>query len=890
MPTPTLEEVLTEQIARHRALQDSFIFAEIRFQKDTPEEEGVLLLRRFIKRSDIVIRGKDRVYVIFPHTPSIYASRILERLRGQLGDRIAGIRIRVYPDDGSSPQDLLTGEAGERVPAARADDAWDVYHATPMKVLDRVYTRVKDGQALAVKILGHPWTSPERLLDRFLDRIRKEIRVVDLSVLEGEEITFDLWKEFFAELTPDPTPRGVAAALRDLSVALVIRAPHLLPREAFPFLRALWSALPSNASVLLIYIQEHTTSYAHQTALEQFLQVSNALVEVRLFPLSREDFYHLSQNLLHLHLDREELEEKYDLSGGYPALLFPLLEREHQFFYRLLAPLPEPIQQAVDKVRKALKPALAQFLQTLSVLGPRFTLNFAQSLFASEDPVKLRTFLERAEQAGWLRRNGEEWAFTPPLFWKGLYATLQPQMRRRFHKLVFDRFQTYMIESQDARFLLQLAWHAWGMEDLGSALSAMQGVLRTSGDRARSIRWLEALLEDFQDAPMPYPVLERTLLTAMEMLLAVGDPQAVALAEKLLAQAMGDEARARATGVVLETRIQLGDWVYLDRVLSDPQVERLLETDPDFRLRVDLRMLAAKWLRGDITSGKEGLMNIQQRLFQEAARVRGTLPLYLERLFAELHTLQAAFALVSGEPQKVDAFLLQASRKAQPEGFMVFLRKEIAGIQAFLGEGSPPEGEDIQAEIWRLWRRAREGAWDVVHPVLQQRVQSHSRYGRMAQVLMAWRDGVLRLEAPPPPVPGEAAWLSAFRAWLDAQVTWLVGKKPRWPSWDLVVDEGDIPAQVFLGMARMVDRPEVFHHIYPLTEPYPLLRYLVLEWAGWLGIRRDASLMVLARQLGSPWFEARSRALLQGEGSGLMPLDDQWGLRALERLRRASQR
>lgn len=882
----TLEELLKELMARHRALQDSFIIAKIQFRKDIPEEEGVLQLRRFIKRSDIVVREEGKVWVIFPHTPSIYASRIQERILAHVGNHIASIQMRVYPDDGSEPQDLLRGEHSRRVTTTKVSDAWDIYFATPLKVLNRAYTHVHDGQALAVKIQGHPWTFPGRLLKRFTDQIRQEMRVVDLSVLEGEEISFDLWKEFFAELTTDPTPRNIADALHDLEIAFVIQAPHLLPKKAFPFLRALWSALPSNASVLLLLLDEGQT-YAHQTAFEQYLRSNNALIEIRLFPLSWDDFLHMAHNLLHLDLPTHELLRKYQLSQGYPSLLFPIIEKDDQFFYQLLSPCPEPVQEAIDRGRKILKPAMAQFLQTLSVLGPRFTQNFAQRLFAAEDPVKLRTFLERAHQEGWLDQEEEIWAFSPPLFWKELYTSLRADVRRKFHKMIYDHYQAEALENRDPLFLLQLTWHAWGAEEVGGALASFEGLLQVASDQEEALHWLNGFLEDFRDAPLPYPSLERALHSAIQILLNVGDPRAVMLAKRLFEQATGPEARLRALKILVETRLALGDWSYLDRFLESPQVTSLLPREGDFSLGLALRRVAAQWLQGQVTQGKKDLEHIQQQLFQKATQSRDALPLFMERMFAELHTLQAAFALTSGSPQKIPTLLSQAHRRAQPDAFLHFLESEIMGMWAFFDQISPPEGFGIQVETWRLWRKAREGAWEEVEATIEKMrmEESHSRYSLMVQVLDAWKRVVVHLEPPPSPVPGEPLWLSAFRAWLDAKVHWLTGKSPRWPTWDLTVDEAHLPAKVFMGMAQMVDHPENFLQILKDAQAYPTLRFWVLEWAGWLGIRKDPILRSLAKDLGSPWFQARARALLDGEGGDLMHINDQWTLKALEHRR-----
>ncbi len=882
----SVEALLEEQIARHRALNDSFVFARIQFAPGADPEETILHLRRFIKRSDIVLRAPDGVFVLFPHTPSAYLPRIEERLKSILEGRVSRIVLKAFPDDGSTPQDLLLGAPPRRMVAPRSEDAWGVYYASPIKMLQRAHERARDGQALAVKLQGHPWTEPGRLLDHFLEKIRREVRVVDLSVLAGESVDFDLWKEFFAELSQDLTPRAIARSLQDVYAVWVVRSPQNLPKEAFPFLRAIWNALPPGTSLLFLFVQEAETTFAHQVAFEQFLRLSDALIEVHLYPLSREDFLHMARNVLALSLPQSELEEKYVLSGGYPALLFPILDRSLAFFYRLLAPPPEALRQAIDRARMVMKPSLFQFLQTLSVLGPSFTQEFAQSLFASEDPAKLRTFLERAESEGWLVREDHRWHFDPPLFWKGLYGSLQAPVRRKFHKLVFDRFQAQTLESRDPLFLLQMVWHAWGMEDPGSALSLFPTLLHAHPEKRIVHAWLEGFLDDFQDAPLPYPALEQTLAAGTSMLLAQGDPRAVSLAEKLVEQAMGAEARARASLFVMETRIQLGDVAFLDKIL-DQDVQRIFAENPEFQHKAALRRCAALWLSGEVREARAIFAGTRKALFDMAARSRGTLPLFLDRLFGELHTLEAALALVEGNPRQVESLLNQAARRARPEGFTRFLTREIQGLRSFLLGTVPPEGEDLQAVIWQAYHAFIRGEWKDLRRRAERWKTSHSRYGLMARLLLAWLDAMQRLEAPPPSAPEEPGWMQALGAWLATVVAWVKGENPA--PHELVVDEHHIPARVFAGMARMVDRPDLLPHLLPLTEAYPVLRLLLLEWAGWLGYRRDAALLTLAREVGSPWLEARAAALLGRAGPSLVEQEDQWALKALERIRRTVQ-
>ncbi len=883
----SVEALLEEQIARHRALNDSFVFARIQFAPAVDPEEAILHLRRFIKRSDIVLRAPGGVFVLFPHTPGAYLPRIEERLKDILAGRASQVVLKAYPDDGSTPQDLLQGAPPRRLVATRAEDAWGVYYASPIKMLQRAHERARDGQALAVKLHGHPWTEPGRLLDHFLEKIRREVRVVDLSVLAGESVDFELWREFFAELSQELTPRSIARSIQDIYTVWVVRSPQNLPKEAFPFLRAIWNALPPGTSLLFLFVQEAETAFAHQVAFEQFLRLSDALIEVHLYPLSREDFLHMARNVLALSLPQEEFEEKYALSGGYPALLFPILDQSPAFFYRLLAPPPEALRQATERARGVMKPSLFQFLQTLSVLGPSFTQEFAQSLFASEDPAKLRTFLERAESAGWLVREDRRWRFAPPLFWKGLYALLPAPARRKFHKLVFDRFQARTLESQDPLFLLQMVWHAWGMEEPGAALSIFPALLHAHPEKHVVHAWLEGFLDDFQDAPLPYPALEQTLSSAVSILLAQGDGRAVSLAEKLVEQAMGADARARAALFVMETRIQLGDVAFLEKVL-DGEAERIFAGSPEFQHRATLRRCAALWLSGKAREAREMLVGTRKALFDMAARSRGTLPLFLDRLFGELHTLEAALALVEGNPRQVEPLLNQAARRARPEGFSRFLVREIQGFGAFLlGNMTPPEGEDLQSEIWRAYHAFVRGEWRDLRAKSERWKSSHSRYGLMARLLLAWMDAVQRLEPPPPSAPEEPVWMQALGAWLATMVAWVKGETP--PSREVPVDEGHVPARVFAGMAQMVDRPDLLPHLLPLTEAYPVLRVLLLEWAGWLGYRRDAALVSLAREVGSPWLEARAAALLGTASPSLVEREDQWALKALERIRRTVQ-
>jgi len=879
----SVEDLLEEQIARHRALQDSFVFARIQFVPSVDPEETILHLRRFIKRSDIVLRGTDGVFVLFPHTPSAYLPRIEERLKGILAERAAQIVLKAYPDDGSTPEDLLQGVPPRRMMVARAEDAWSVYYASPLKMLQRAHERARDGQALAVKLQGHPWTEPGRLLDHFLEKIRREVRVVDLSVLEGESVDFDLWKEFFAELSQEITPRSIAQSLQDVYTVWVVRSPQSLPKEAFPFLRAIWNALLPGTSLLFLFVQEAEASFAHQVAFEQFLRLSNALIEVHLHPLSREDFLHMAHNVLGLSLPADELEEKYTLSGSYPALLFPILDHSLAFFYRLLSPPPEPVQHAVDRARRVMKPSLFQFLQTLSVLGPSFTQEFAQSLFASEDPAKLRTFLERAESEGWLVREDQKWHFAPPLFWKGLYASLQPSVRRKFHKLVFDRFQGRTLESSDPLFLLQMVWHGWGMEDPAAALSLFPNLLHLHPEKAVVHAWLEGFLDDYQDAPLPYPALEQTLSAAVSMLLSQGDPRAVSLAEKLMDQTMGTDARARSALFAMETRIQLGDVAFLDRML-DSETQRIFAGAPEFQHRVALRRCAALWLSGEAQKARALFVQTRKALFDMAARSLGTLPLFLDRLFGELHTVEAALALVEGHPREVDGLLNQAVRRAPPEGFSRFLTTEIRGFAAFLLGASPPEGEDLQSEVWRAYHAFVRGEWQGLRARLEGWKTGHSRYGLMARLLLSWMNAVQRLEPPPPPTPDEPGWMRALRAWLAAMVAWAKGEttEPYEPD----VDEHHLPARVFAGMARVVDHPELLPQLLPLTEAYPVLRVLLLEWAGWLGYRRDTALVALAREVGSRWLEARAQALAGHPSPSLVEREDQWALKALEKIRK----
>lgn len=887
MSQPSVEEVLQEQIARHTALADSFVVARIRFSPSVDPDETILHLRRFIKRSDIVLRIPGGVLILFPHTPSAYLHRIEERLQSILVGRVAEMALKAFPDDGNSPQDLLEGSAPRRVTASRPDDAWGVYFASPLKVLHRAHERAKDGQALAVKLQGHPWTEPGRLLDHFLEKVRREVRVVDLSVMEGEEVDFDLWKEFFAEVSEDLSPRAVARSLQDVYTLWVIRSPARLPKEAFPYLRAIWNALPPGTSLLLLFVQEADETFAHQVAFEQFLRLSDALVEIHLFPLTRDDFLHMARNILALSLPVEELERKFILSGGYPSLLFPILDQDLSFFYRLLSPPPEPVRLATERARGVMKPSLFQFLQTLSVLGPTFTTDFAQSLFASEDPVKLRTFLERAEQEGWLRREETRWEFVPPLFWRGLYASLQPPVRRRFHKIVFDHFQARTLESRDILFLLQMVWHAWGMEDPGNALSVFPSLLASaSHEEQQVLQWLDGFLEDFRDAPLPYPALEQTLSGAVNFLLARGDARAIPFAERLLEQAMGEEARARAALFLLETRIQLGDFAYMDRIPEDARVSRMLQDNPEMHLRIRLRQSVARWLVGEIQAGKALLEESRRALFTMAARSRGTLPLFLERLFGELHTLEAAYALVEGFPGQVQPLLDQASRRARPEGFTLFLRNEIEGMASFFLGSPPPSGKTVQTRIWQAFHQLVHGDWDHLRARLHTWREEHSRYGRLAHALLSWLNTLQRLERPEPPTPGDPSWVQALLAWLDATVAWVKDEPPRFRSWTIQIDETHVPARVLQGMAEMVDRSDVLPHLIHAAEPYPVLRVLLLEWAGWLGYRRDGMLESAAREAGSPWLEARVQAIRAGSSRGLLEREDQWALKALEKLRR----
>ena len=762
-----LEAVLQDLIERHRVLQDTFIVYRIHRKGGESLDTFLVNLRRIIKKSDFVLEeSPGTVVVIFPHTPKHFESRIRERLISVLGDRISSIETRIYPDDGETPADLLRagGEGGQGQTPGQMEEttAWDAYFSGPLKGIERALDQIMSGQPLAIGIHGHAWCRPDALVERILRLAKlKKIQIVDVSVEEEKDITFPFWLNLLLPILAhgarEPSLKALLEVAREHTILLYVKDPTRLPSEALTFLRSLLTgSLQARLGVIYEVVSTGNPPPQGLVRWEDSLRRSGRHLPIPLHPMPLSDVLHLATNLLRLPLDADQITHLHTLSGGYPDLLFALFRHPDQWSRRLLQPLHPELMSRLEPVVESLPAALRQFLISLSVLGPTFQVEEVRQLFSREDPGKVIRFLDTVRDRGWLRKEGDSWAYHPPVVWKYCYHALDGTQRRRFHRHMFSLLENQVFMAGTPELYWKLAWHAWGMEDPTTAFKYVNQSIASSPPEKQleRVRWVPDLMDDFVNHPQTSPsALQDTVQQALQVLLAYGDAEALRIAQRARDFfSRLDTRQPQGISQWLETRVYLGDWEGIEDAFSEARSSAL---SPDQQIRLDLLQGFYEVLDGNLRQARQRIGKAHQELVSLATQSPASIPLSLSQLLAQAFMLQALASFWEGDPlERVQKLIQQSTRQVSPEGFLHLIHNELLLARDFwtgkweelLARGQPRGYQELMyASLIRFFR----GQWDAeLQEMLQELSRQPSRFGLIGRRIRTWVNSFVRGEAP----------------------------------------------------------------------------------------------------------------------------------------------